>query len=189
MRGTTKRPPLSAREERVDKLYVVYFLRIQALGTVQHGGKSSGSAPISEFVKEIKLIQTTRIETGCSCKPLKIDKLSVAKLKSELIRNDMKTEEINKLGKAELSSLLKEKLFSCRLCIDNNCICFEAGIPCSAGSCGCLSEGGIRNLAQSCNNTHGRTIFDSAVVDEYRSRFVPSLALKLRQKIDRRASF
>jgi len=41
---------------------------------------------IAELNKELKAIQRSRDEgVGCSCKPVKVDKLSVGKMRSELL--------------------------------------------------------------------------------------------------------
>lgn len=41
---------------------------------------------VRELNNEVIAIRSSRLRNGCSCKPLKIDKLSVAKMKSELLR-------------------------------------------------------------------------------------------------------
>lgn len=126
------------------------------------------------------------MDTGCSCKPTKVDKLSVAKMKGELIALGMNSDEVQKMSKGELSLQLKERIPNCQLCIDNNCMCFQMGIPCSADSCGCLKGGLIRSSV--CGNSFGQRIYSSDIVNTYRIQFLPSTS-KLRDRIARRSSF
>ena len=143
---------------------------------------------MSDFNKELKHIRTTRMETGCSCRPLKLDKLSVVKMKAELRNLQVSAEEVEKLSKNDLSAMLKDKLQSCRLCIDNNCLCVQMGIGCSAESCGCL-KGGIRmSSAQACGNVNGRRVYNSETVNIHRMQYLPADS-KLRERIARRSSF
>lgn len=113
------------------------------------------------------------VTTGCSCKPLKVDKLSVAKLREELTRGAGADEfaGLAALGKSELVSALRDKLKDCALCRDNNCICVQEGIECRSDTCECLRHG-ARGGHKSCENPHGVSVFDSAVVQEYRKMFL-----------------
>lgn len=141
---------------------------------------------LSDYNKEIKAIRSARMETGCSCKPLKVDKLSVVKMKAELVGMGCGPQEVEKMSKGELSSLLKEKVSNCQLCIDNNCHCFQMGIPCDADSCGCLKGGLVRQSV--CSNSHGQRVYSSETVNAYRIQFLPASS-KLRESIGRRSSF
>jgi hypothetical protein len=62
--------------------------RIALLGQV-HGGSTAGdltTSMLTETNREIKVIQTSRQNHPiCTCKPLKIDKLSLSKMRSELL--------------------------------------------------------------------------------------------------------
>ena len=142
------------------------------------------SFKLSDFNKELKLIRSTRMETGCSCKPLKIDKLSVIKMKAELISMDCSSSAVEKLTKSELTSLLREKIGNCILCTNNNCFCVQMGLPCTADSCGCLRN---TNCRKTCGNINGQRIYDSDEVNAYRCQFLPANS-KLRQNLSRRAS-
>ena len=153
------------------------------MGNTKLNDESSGARDVSDFNKELKSIRTTRLETGCNCKPIKIDKLSVVKMKSELISLGGIPAEVEKLNKSDLTTALKEKLLNCRLCIDNGCSCVEMCIPCSAESCGCLKGGNKSH--NNCANPNGQEIFNPEDVFQYRCAYVPSL----RSKEPRRASF
>ena len=129
---------------------------------------------LSNLNKELKNIRCTRDQTGCSCKPMKVDKLSNGKMKSELIRNchliGLDKGEVESLSKAELSNKMKEMLKECPICISNNCECVKLGIPCFAEVCGCISKRGA--VSQICNNPEGQIVFDPDEVLDYRSQFV-----------------
>ena len=153
---------------------------------------SSSDVSISDLNRELKQIRITREETGCSCKPLKLDKLSVVKLKAELSSLGARPKDIESMGKTELTSKLKEMLVNCKLCTESGCCCVELGVPCSAESCSCL-KGGIRTEQQQpCANPYGQQVFDPDLVREYRAQFVAppafSDAVKLREKMTRRGS-
>lgn len=139
---------------------------------------------ISDYNKEVKSIRSSRMETGCSCKPIKVDKLSVVKMKGELANLNCESAEINKMSKGDMSALLKEKLSDCQLCADNNCYCYQMGIPCSADSCGCLKNGAVR---QACGNTHGQRVYDSDYVNMHRIQYLPANS-SLRKNLSRRGS-
>jgi len=73
-----------------------------------------------------------RDKTGCSCKPVKIDKLSVGKIKSELSLHGhligLAREDVDKLTKAELTSKMREVLKNCPMCVASNCECVKLGV-------------------------------------------------------------
>ena len=124
--------------------------------------------------KELKSIRSTRDQTGCSCKPIKVDKLSAGKAKSELGQYcqliGMQPSELESLSKAEISSKLKEVLKKCSLCVNNNCECVKLEINCSAEVCGCIGKRGQHS--QNCGNIFGQVSFDPESVDKYRKQFV-----------------
>ena len=107
-------------------------------------GDSSGSAsaglhshPIADLNRDVKNIRATRDSTGCTCKALKADKLSVIKMKTELSAHGhlvgiVGKDAIEKLSKSELIGNVKEMLKLCVLCTENNCECVQLGVPCSA---------------------------------------------------------
>lgn len=95
------------------------------------------SHPIADLNRDVRNIRATRDSTGCSCKALKVDKLSVIKMKSELSLHGhlvglCEKQKIEKLSKSELTTAVKEMLKLCVLCTENNCECVQLGVPCSA---------------------------------------------------------
>lgn len=98
---------------------------------------SSHSHPIADLNREVKNIRATRDCTGCTCKALKADKLSVIKMRTELATHGhlvgiVGKDAIEKLSKSELIGNVKEMLKACVLCTENNCECVQLGVPCSA---------------------------------------------------------
>lgn len=118
---------------------------------------------LQELIKEIKQIQKSREQIGCSCKPLKLDKLNVQTLKKELLHRQIQQskaavtgnedntnkssvlvppispQKIDKMKKAELIAQLKEYTKQdCQLCISNDCECVVLEIPCSLMACLCI---------------------------------------------------
>ena len=93
--------------------------------------------PIADLNRDLRNIRATRDTTGCNCKALKADKLSVIKMKTELSTHGYlvgicgKT-AIDNLSKTELLSAVKDVLKQCVLCTENNCECVQLGVPCSA---------------------------------------------------------
>lgn len=133
--------------------------------------------------REIKTIKSSRDEaTGCSCKHVKVDKLSVAKMKSELLTHGHlinytgSKADVEQLKKADLTAKVKEIVQNCPLCTENNCECVQLGVGCSNTVCGCLRAGGVvrpsGNLAQTCHNPNGFSVFDQEAVQEYRKRML-----------------
>ena len=97
---------------------------------------------IAELNKELKAIQRSRHEgVGCSCKPVKVDKLSVGKMRAELLllSTTLSKESVEALPKAELVAALKDALRGSALCQDG-CECKNLGVPCSAEVCACLRK-------------------------------------------------
>ena len=93
--------------------------------------------PIADLNRDVRNIRATRDSTGCSCKALKVDKMSIIKMKAELSAHGHLVgicgkDSIEKLSKTELTSTVKDVLKLCLLCTANNCECVQLGIPCSA---------------------------------------------------------
>lgn len=125
--------------------------------------------------KEISEIRAARLSIGCSCKPLKSDKMSVQKLKSELYANGHKigitgTDKINALSKQELIVHVREVLKQCQLCVENSCECVLSGVGCSAEICGCLKKTGVKTT--SCHNPEGQYVYDVDFVSNYRKSII-----------------
>jgi hypothetical protein len=132
---------------------------------------------LSSFNKDVKLLRSGRDQSGCSCKPVKIDKLSTGKMKSELIQNGsligLELSEIEKLGKTELIAKMKECLKKCPMCVLSSCECVKLGIECFAEVCGCIGKRGSHS--QSCANPAGQISFDPDNVHEYRMRVIDDI--------------
>lgn len=112
---------------------------------------------INDSNKDIIDIRNSRkVSAGCSCKAVKVDKLSVTKLRQELLNNQDKialnASEIQALGKAELANQVRDMLHSCPMCVSNNCMCYQAGIGCHPEVCGCSKH----KNHQACANTLDR---------------------------------
>lgn len=144
----------------------------------------SNANPLTEVNNEIKMLKSDRDSSGCSCKHTKIDKLSIAKLRQELLANghlicyEGTPAEVEKLSKADLTNVVKKVLKECVLCTANNCECFQQGIPCSAQLCGCLRSGHNPGQAQACANPAGRDMYDPDRVNEYRRKILAELSIK-----------
>lgn len=122
---------------------------------------------LAEMIKDTKEIQNSResSSSGCSCKPIKVDKLSVSKLKSELVASGQyELQEIDNWSKVTLTAKLKVVVSDCELCTTNGCVCVQMGIACSAQSqCGCLrAVAGTERRQRS--NTADSIELDSSVV-------------------------
>jgi hypothetical protein len=147
--------------------------RLMLLGPALTAAKTShkvvaGSSQlqgIADLNKDIHTIRASRDLTGCSCKALKLDKLSVVKMKNELRRAGTDAdEEIEKLSKADLIDRVRDVLKQCMMCTENNCECVQLQVPCSAEVCGCLKHG------KKCANIVLEEIFDPKRVSEYRKK-------------------
>ena len=129
---------------------------------------------LSNLNKDLKSIRNTREESGCSCKPMKVDKLSNGKMKSELMSKchliGLERSQVEALPKAELTLKMKEVLKQCPICTINNCECVKLGIPCFAEVCGCISKRGPGS--QICSNPEGQVSFDPDEVMIYRSQYI-----------------
>lgn len=105
--------------------------------TAGHHSLGAHAHPIADLNRDVRNIRATRDATGCTCKALKVDKLSVIKMKAELFAHGhlvgiCSKEAVEKLSKTELSSAMKDMLKVCLLCTENNCECVQLGVPCSA---------------------------------------------------------
>lgn len=145
--------------------------RVQLLGAA---ARENLQNPISKLNHEISQIHTSRDNCGgCSCKQLKVDKLSLTKLKSELFsRADLfgglSKEDIEGLSKSEIVSKCKEINKLCQLCVDNKCECISLGISCNVMQCGCLHKGTKIGQNVACGNIDVTQIFDEETVHAYR---------------------
>lgn len=145
----------------------------------------SNANPLTEVNNEIKTLKSHRDSSGCACKHTKIDKLSIAKLRAELMAHghlicyEGTPEEVEKLNKTELTKKVKDVLKVCVMCVTNECSCFQAGIPCSASLCGCMRNGHHPGQAQSCANPDGRDVYDPERVKEYRRTVLRSVSIDL----------
>jgi hypothetical protein len=146
-------------------------------------------ASLSELGKELNKIRLNRLEVGCMCRPIKLDKLSVTKMKAELTGNfGLPSAEVEVLSKSELTSRLREAIQGCQLCVTNNCACVQQDIPCSADTCNCL-KGRVRTEAQQpCSNRNGQWVFDPDAVNRYRCQFISVDNLIIRQREKRSGS-
>jgi hypothetical protein len=142
----------------------------------KHG--SHHNTLLSDLNKDLNTIRNSRDQNGCNCKPLKLDKLSVAKMKIELCKDYMKNgqlidgmfkEDVDILSKIELTSILRERLKICILCVTNNCECVVAGLECSDQICKCL---GKSRDNPACGNPAGFTMFDADKVQDYRENLI-----------------
>lgn len=125
-----------------------------------------------EFVQTTRSILGAREATGCNCKPVKVDKLSVAKLKADLVQYGYNVgfrskTDLENFSKSELQSKLRDVLKTCHLCEVNNCECVQLEVECSAEVCGCLRGG-----HQTCKNPYGQAVFDPDTVHSYRAAII-----------------
>jgi len=146
----------------------------------------SNANPLTEVNNEIKVLKSSRSDgLGCNCKHTKIDKLSIAKLRAELLARghlicyEGTSAEVEKMSKTELTQKVKDVLKVCVLCVANDCQCFQAGIPCSAQLCGCARNGHHPGQAQSCANPNGMDLYDPERVKEYRRTVLRSVSIDL----------
>jgi len=143
----------------------------------------SSSNVFTEINNEIRVIKSMRGESGCSCKHMKVDKLSVSKLKSELLNNchnsasQMSRDDIDKMPKSELINKVKDTLRFCVMCVDNDCSCVQQGVACNSQLCGCLRSGYHPGESQSCANPEGRDLYDLRRVHDYRQGILARLAV------------
>mmetsp|Transcript_3269 Transcript_3269/g.5096 ORF Transcript_3269/g.5096 Transcript_3269/m.5096 type:complete len:408 (+) Transcript_3269:269-1492(+) len=168
--------------------------RVVLLGNLSRQSASDGDGTsVGAINKDLTHVRHSRNAVGCSCKAVKLDKLSVTKMRQELIQYTARisasvTDETNEedasdkekaaatlspdmiqcMTKSELTQRLREALSSCPLCVANNCACVAAGIPCHANVCGCFRY----NTKQVCKNPYGADDYHPDKVHEYRQQFV-----------------
>lgn len=138
-------------------------------------GSEESVHTINESNQEVIDIRISRhTSAGCTCRAVKVDKLSVTKLKQELISHidkiDISVDEINALPKAKLASAVREMLQSCPMCVTNNCSCVQEGIGCHPEVCSCFKH----KNHQECENKYNEECYSSRSVDDYRKRFITS---------------
>ncbi len=127
--------------------------------------------------KELEQLRDSRDCVGCSCKPLKVDKLNVGKLKSELLHRKHLIKDcvdVEKMKKTELITYLKEALKECPTCIAENCDCVKMGIACAGNACDCVFRPGE---SESCSNPYGSFTFDPDKVNAYRQHILEGMKL------------
>jgi hypothetical protein len=168
---------------------LIILRRVVLLGALARQTGEGGDS-IATSNKDMTDIRKSRQDVGCNCRPLKLDKLSVGKLKQELLSYERKVApsgsgldplspevltaaQIEAMPKNELLSRLRERVKSCPICVSNDCACIAAGIGCHGNVCGCS-----RNSAGLCQNPEGMESYDPKRVSEYRANFVsPSAPL------------
>lgn len=150
--------------------------RIAILGAKIHlESKEEGG----NFFRDMEHIQANRQNTGCQCKPTKVDKLSIAKMKSELLTRGhlvelTDKEAINRLSKTELITKTRELLKQCPLCVTNACECVLAEVACNAEVCGCIRKFNSTQ-SQPCANPEGSQIFEPEKVQLYRKSLLADI--------------
>lgn len=138
--------------------------RIQLFCTYSSLQPDAHSHTITELNKELRSIRDTRNTTGCSCKKVKVDKLSAGKMRTELIAKGISSEIVQNMSKTELSEKLKQ--FGCLMCLTNDCECIVNGVPCMVDICGCIHKA---STAQECGNVNGKVVFDAEAVHAFRN--------------------
>jgi hypothetical protein len=128
---------------------------------------------VAELNRDLKALRISReASMGCTCRPVKLDKLSVVKMKTELTsRFAVSPAEAEGMNKAALASTLKAALKNCPLCVDNNCECVQLGVDCRADTCECLR----RRDQQACANPNGTVVFDIEAIKAHRKRLVAAM--------------
>ncbi len=104
---------------------------------------------------------------GCGCKPLKVDKMSVKEMKSELFAHGgiigmTDRSSIEGMSKGDLVIKLKELAKVKSYCDPEHCSCAKNGIACHDDACDCGSK---------CSNLLGKICFDSSIVKKHRLLF------------------
>ncbi len=118
--------------------------------------------------KDIQAIRRSREQSGCHCKPLKLDKIGVAKMKIEAVSLGVcSVSEADCMPKAQLTAALKDFLKTYCSCRDakSSCECFAGEVECGDG---CL-------CSRSCAN-RSKEGYDVDAVREYRTLILAELA-------------
>jgi hypothetical protein len=173
-------------------------LRSDSHNNLSNGKTSAEHMSESEINKELDTVRHSREQSGCNCKPMKVDKLSFGKIKSLLsaraVDIGLSSDIINSLSKAEACDWMRKLIKICPICVAGNCACIALEVECSAELCSCLrrvgSLGSRCNRSDSvdsteadgltvsdnrCGNIFGQVIFDPDVVDQYRRNIIRSL--------------
>mmetsp|Transcript_26130 Transcript_26130/g.26358 ORF Transcript_26130/g.26358 Transcript_26130/m.26358 type:complete len:382 (+) Transcript_26130:104-1249(+) len=158
-------------------------IRIRHLTSSQSNSTSKDkySQNLTEIHNDLKQIRMSREKTqsGCSCKPVKVDKLSLGKMKSELHSQGhligLQPTDLINMSKSQMISKMKELSKYCPLCVENRCECVQLGLGCSSDICGCLKHGYRPGKQQVCSNSLGRTMFHADSVREYRKGVIQNL--------------
>ena len=94
--------------------------RLLAFENGEYKSDFDSKSSLLEFNRYVGLCRDGREETGCNCKPVKLDKLSVSKMRTWLYDEKAKTTlteaEIEVLPKKELTETLRETLKNCPIC-------------------------------------------------------------------------
>lgn len=149
--------------------------RIRKLNSPNHTTEDNDylvtPALLDAINQEILSIRDSRDHIGCSCKPMKFDKMNVPKLKSELqhfaAQLPPNAGPVEKMKKADLIAHLREMTKDCKLCADQGCECVRLEIPCSFYGCDCL-----KGTPTDCLNDFGRDYFDLDFIDVQRKRAI-----------------
>lgn len=128
--------------------------------------------------KELDDIRKSRAAGGgCSCAPLRPDKLTVKKLKEELKLRGLSVEGSRKDLQKSLQVALHSGEETISLCGGNACECAREEIECHADLCGCYKghrHGHSDDTGGKCCNPHGIYAYSAAKVDTYRRQFTNS---------------
>lgn len=140
---------------------------------------------LDEVNHEINSIRNSRQHIGCSCKPVKVDKMNVNQLKAKLHQFESQLPPnvgpIDKMKKADLLVHVKEFVKDCKQCIDNNCECVRLEISCAVFACDCM-----KGSPKDCHNTFNAGIFDPDETDVVRKQVL--VELKAREALENAAN-
>ena len=145
--------------------------RLKLLNLVQHKVDVVDS-DANLLNQEVEAIQKSRkIDKGCQCKPIKIDKLSIPRLKCELLKSGCEESSIKDLNKTQLSKKLRDILSgkNCQICVDTSCPCVQNEHNCNAAVCECLKKSVKES---SCSNPFGKFICDSNRIQMCREKHI-----------------
>lgn len=146
--------------------------RLKLLNLVQHKVDVVDS-DVNILNQEVEAIQKSRkIDKGCQCKPIKVDKLSIPKLKCELLKAGHDESSIMGLNKAQLGKMLRDCLSgkTCQICVDITCPCVQEEHNCNAAVCECLKKS--IKMESSCSNPFGQFTCDSIRIQKYREKYI-----------------
>lgn len=146
--------------------------RIALLQSAFSSQLGSHSREVVQHNKDIKLVQQSRMNVGCSCKPIKAEKLNVGKLREMLAARclNISQDELNNAKKAQLVAMLKPLLDN-NSCCDSDCECAKHGISCNPRYCCCPGRTSIDSLSGCCN-PFGCDNYDADEVQKYRQNIL-----------------